>query len=103
MPLMKCERRRSTGPATCMSGRRRRISSYMIRISMRAKLAPRQKCGPPEPKLTWAFAVRGDVPDDDLVAFLDGLTTDLGVLGGRAPEAHHRRAPAQDLLDCAVH
>src|SRR5437773_428271 len=57
MPLMKFERKRSTGPASSMSGRRRSSSSNMIWISRRARLAPRQKwC--PMPKARCSFGVR---------------------------------------------
>src|SRR5207244_437759 len=57
-PLMKLERRRSTLPETLMSGRRRRSSSNMARIWRRARLAPRQKWGPPPPKATCSLGVR---------------------------------------------
>ena len=38
-----------TGPQTSMSGKRESNSEKMLRISPRARLAPRQKCGP-QPK-----------------------------------------------------
>ena len=51
MPFTKPERSRDTGPSSSMSGRRRSSSSNMIRISSRARWAPRQKCGPmPNPR-----------------------------------------------------
>ena len=45
-------------------------------------------------------AVRGDVPEDDLVAVAHGLPTQLGVAHRRPAEAHDRRRPPQHLLDC---
>ncbi len=42
-PLMNCDCRRCTSPAGSISGIRSRRCSNMTRISMRAKLAPRQK------------------------------------------------------------
>ncbi len=90
----------------------------MLRISDRARFAPRQKCTPPPPKATWSLGVAADVEavgigehvgvpvgghvvDDDLVAGLDGLAVEHGVAGGRAAEVVDRRAPAQHLLDRA--
>src|SRR5205085_9253987 len=43
MPLMKFERRRRGGAASCMSGMRLVISLNITLISARARLAPRQK------------------------------------------------------------
>ena len=93
-------------------------SSNSTWISMRASWAPRQKCGPPPPKAMCVVrgagdvepervvedvlvAVGRDVPEADLVAVLDRLAAELDVPGGVAPEVHHRRGPAQDLLDGA--
>ena len=49
MPLMKLLCRYAGSPVTRSSGRRRRISSNITVISRRARLAPRQKWGPPAP------------------------------------------------------
>ena len=116
MPLMKSERRRRGSPASSRSGSRSTTSRIMALISARARLAPRQKCTPPPPKVTWSLGVRRDVErvrvvehvlvavgrrvvDDDLVAFLDLLAAELGVAGGGAPEVVDRAAPAEHLLD----
>src|SRR5713226_9657687 len=51
IPQMKDERKRSTGPASSMLGKRSSSSSNMTRISNRARPAPRQKCSPiPKPR-----------------------------------------------------
>ncbi len=51
MPFTKSDRSRATGPSSSMSGRRRSSSSNMMRISSRARWAPRQKWGPiPKPR-----------------------------------------------------
>ena len=107
-------------PASCHVGHAARgPRSKISRSSMRARLAPRQKCGPPPPNAMCSFgravdveaegvvehvlvAVGRDVPHHDLVAGLDLLAADLGVGGGGAAEVEHRRRPAQDLLDGAV-
>ena len=85
-------------------------------ISRRARLAPRQKCGPPAPKPTCSFGVRVTskrygsancalvavgrvVEHHDLVAGLDLLAADDGVARRGAAEVDHRRRPAHDLLD----
>src|SRR5207249_11318711 len=58
MPPMKLERSRRTGPSSSMSGRRRSSSSNMMRISSLARWEPRQKWGPPPPKVMWSFGER---------------------------------------------
>ena len=58
MPLTKSEWRRLGSPASSMSGRRSTIWRIVALISARARLAPRQKCTPPPPKVTWSFGVR---------------------------------------------
>jgi hypothetical protein len=45
-PLMKLERSRRGVEASRMSGSRRMMPQKMLRSSMRARLAPRQKCSP---------------------------------------------------------
>ena len=92
----------------------------MILTSSLARWAPRQKCGPPRPKLTWLLGLRpmsnrqriGEdalvevgrrVPDDHLVARPDLRPAQLDVAGGGAAEVQHRRRPAQDLLDRGRH
>ena len=45
-------------PARRRSGRRSSSWSNITRISMRARLAPRQKWGPPPPKATWGLGSR---------------------------------------------
>jgi hypothetical protein len=52
MPPMKFDRNRSGAPSGSSAGTRVASSSNSTRISMRARLAPRQKCGPPPPKAT---------------------------------------------------
>ena len=44
---------RWASPVMRRSGSRRRISSNITLISRRARLAPRQKCGPPAPNPVW--------------------------------------------------
>src|SRR5207247_914858 len=58
VPRTKLDRRGRTGPAGSMPGRRRSSTSNMTRRPRRARLAPRQKCGPPPPKATCSFGVR---------------------------------------------
>jgi hypothetical protein len=41
-----------------MSGMRSSRRSNITMISMRARLAPRQKCGPPPPKAMWLLGER---------------------------------------------
>ena len=99
-----------------MSGSQRNSSSNITRISRRARLAPRQKCGPPPPKPDVLVRGAGDVeavrvvehplvtvrrlvPHDDLVALGDRDAVDLGVLGGGAAEVDHGGGPPDDLLD----
>ncbi len=48
----------SGSPSTRRPSKRVRICSNMIRASSRARLAPRQKCGPPAPKATWSLGSR---------------------------------------------
>ncbi len=89
-------------------------------ISERARLAPRQKCGPRPPNAMCSFGVRsmrnssgavevalvavgGDVPEDDRVALLDVLAPERGVLGRGPAEVHDRRAVPQHLLGRALH
>ena len=60
-PSMRLEftRGKSSGsPSTRRPSKRVRICSNMIRASSRARLAPRQKCGPPAPKATWSLGSR---------------------------------------------
>src|SRR5580692_3144855 len=57
-PLMKLDRSRCTSPSRRMSGMRSRSRSNITMISMRARFAPRQKCGPPPPKAMWLFGER---------------------------------------------
>ncbi len=58
MPLMKDDARRSGSPVIRRSGRRVNSSRNMIVISRRARLAPRQKCGPGPPKPTCSLGER---------------------------------------------
>ncbi len=83
---------------------------------MRARLAPRQKWGPPPPKAMWGLGSRVDVEgvgvgedvlvpvgrgveEDDLVAGGDLGAAQRGVDHGRAAEVHDGRDEAQHLLD----
>ena len=95
------------------------ISSNMTRSSSRARCAPRQRCALCSPKATWSLGVarglevvgvvelllvvvRRDVPEDDLVAGLQVLTAQLGVLDDGATKMHGRRSPTQHLVDEAL-
>ena len=58
MPLKKFERRRVGGPASSMRSRYGIISSSQIFTSSFARCAPRQKCGPPSPKVRCRLGAR---------------------------------------------
>ena len=58
MPATIFERRRAGAPSDRSTGTRRASSSNNTRISSRARLAPRQKCGPPPPKATCSLGRR---------------------------------------------
>ena len=58
MPWMNDENRKSGSEVVRMSGSQVNSSSNITPISRRARLAPRQKCGPPAPKPTCSFGVR---------------------------------------------
>src|SRR5271166_253713 len=45
-------------PATSTSGSNSNSSRKKVFSSSRASAAPRQKCGPPPPKVTWGFGSR---------------------------------------------
>ena len=99
-----------------MSGMRSSRCSNITRISMRARLAPRQKCGPPAPKAMWGLGLRvmskvcgfvedalvpvgRDVEEHHLGVLLDRLAAELEGRGGLAPEVHDRGDEAEHLLD----
>src|SRR6185295_7774958 len=52
MPWMNADSSMAGGPLIAMSGSCWKSSSNITAISRRARLAPRQKCGPPPPKPT---------------------------------------------------
>src|SRR4029079_11213190 len=56
-PLTKHERSRTGSPARSTLGRYGIISSSQTLISSFARCIPRQKCGPPRPKVRWRFGV----------------------------------------------
>src|SRR4029078_9982526 len=56
-PLKKHERSRTGSPARSTLGRYGIISSSQTLISSFARCIPRQKCGPPRPKVRWRFGV----------------------------------------------
>src|SRR5204863_8726518 len=58
IPFRKPERSLRGGPASSMPGARCSSSSNMIRISKRARLAPRQKWGPPAPNVMCSLGDR---------------------------------------------
>ena len=58
MPLMKLESSRSGGAAAWMSGTLTSSSRRIAAISLRARWAPRQKCGPAAPKPTCGLGER---------------------------------------------
>ena len=89
IPLMNWDCRRSTGPSSRSSGIRSRRCSNMTRISSRARLAPRQKCGPPGTEGDVRIRVAGDVESLGIVE--DGL-----VAVGRHVEEHHLRVLLDD-------
>ena len=116
MPLMKFERRRGTSPVSSISGMRSSSSSNITRISSLARLAPRQKWGPPLPNATCSLGLRvmskrngsSNIVSSRLAEMyqkttlspsLICLAAQLDVVGRGAAEVHHRRAPAQHLLD----
>ena len=57
MPFTKSDRIRSTGPRISIDRSRGSSSWKRIFVSRRARCAPRQKCGPPGPNVTWSFGV----------------------------------------------
>src|SRR6266550_3396412 len=69
---------------------RRRISSNITMISRRARLAPRQKCGPPAPKPRWALGYPHHLADD-----LERKR--------RGERLHEVTFPVRVALDGAVH
>jgi len=58
MPLTKSEWSREGSAVSSMSGSRSTTWRMVALISARARLAPRQKCTPPPPNVTWSFGVR---------------------------------------------
>ena len=89
--------------------------SNITLISMRARLAPRQKWGPPPPKAMCGLGVasdvelvgifedvcvpvRRDVEEDHLLVLAYLLAADLDGCGGLTPEVHDRGDEAEHLL-----
>ena len=118
MPPMKFERRYSTSPSRLDVGQ---AASELVEDQAQlhaGQVGAEAEVGPPPPKAMCSLgersmskanglvehglvAVGRDVPHDDLVAGLDLLAAELVVLQRGAAEVHHRRGPAQDLLDGA--
>ena len=115
MPATMLERRGAGAPSDRSTGTRRASSSNSTRSSSRARLAPRQKCGPPPPNATCSLGWRSmskrngssNTSSSRLAETYQRLTLSPAFSawprssvsrGDVAPQVHDRRGPAQDLF-----
>lgn len=93
IPLTKLLRTRRTSPASSTEARRGSRVSNISRISSRARLLPRQKCGLPLPKVTWSLGY--------LVT--SKSYGESNTSGSRLPAANHMTtlSPARTVLPCS--